>query len=258
MEQLLLSLSVKGKSLEADSGSVMHGILMELLPQPWPTKLHQEGQLALTQWLEPKENGRSLWHIGLLSDELAQAMIQELNERSEIFSSHHQKMILTERFNHRTISLQDYLTQHIMLEEAPDSIRLFFRTPTTHKSQGEYVLFPSVNLIVGSLQKKCAQADPNSVLGDLLFGQQVIENCRISRYRLETKYFGLEGTRIPGYTGFVDLRLKGDPMLRKLMLALFGLAEFAGVGIKTALGMGGCRVINIKKEEKKLGGNHNG
>ena len=252
MKRLEVTVQTSGHPLRIDSGSVMHGIIMELLPPPWPARLHEDGNSTMSQWLEPKENGKCIWHIGILQDDLGDILYRQLQSRENLYSAHHQEFLRIDGLQKREILPEDLLASFLMNEEIPAGIRLFFRSPTTHKSKGEYVLFPSLSLIVGSLQKKMVRVWPDNLLADETLGQQIAEQSRITRYKLKTCSFGLEGTRVNGYTGSIDIRFRGEDMLRRLSAAVFSLSEWAGVGIKTALGMGGCTIYHLKRGEKAL------
>ena len=66
-----------------DSGSVMHGMLMDMLPAPWPDKLHRIEKQIFSQWLEVSEHQENIWHIGILDDELADEMLFQMDDRAE-------------------------------------------------------------------------------------------------------------------------------------------------------------------------------
>ena len=53
----------------------------------------------------------------------------------------------------------------------------------------------------------------------------------------------MEQIRVKGFIGNMSLKLKNkDPMLTQLLNFLLLSSEYTGLGIKTALGMGGVRV----------------
>ena len=65
----------------------------------------------------------------------------------------------------------------------------------------------------------------------------------IDEYNLRTRYFYLEQIRIKGFIGNMILKLKNkDSMLTQLLNFLILSSEYTGLGIKTALGMGGIEV----------------
>ena len=60
-----------------------------------------------------------------------------------------------------------------------------------------------------------------------------------SRFALHDQSYCLKGKRIPGFVGSMTLENKLAGFHRELADALLVFAGYAGVGIKTALGMGG-------------------
>jgi CRISPR/Cas system endoribonuclease Cas6 (RAMP superfamily) len=58
--------------------------------------------------------------------------------------------------------------------------------------------------------------------------------------------FALEGTRIQAFRGSYTLAFKGNLMSRKIMCMLGEFAQYSGIGIKTALGMGATKTNIIK------------
>ena len=72
---------------------------------------------------------------------------------------------------------------------------------------------------------------------------ELLENVYIDEYNLRTRYFYLEQIRIKGFIGNMILKLKNkDSMLTQLLNFLILSSEYTGLGIKTALGMGGIEV----------------
>lgn len=67
------------------------------------------------------------------------------------------------------------------------------------------------------------------------------EQVEISSYRLHSTLFSLEGVRIPAFMGTVTLRLFGNQTFRSYIHMLCDYANYSGIGIKTALGMGHVR-----------------
>ena len=71
---------------------------------------------------------------------------------------------------------------------------------------------------------------------------QISQGLQIVRYSLRSAIYYLENTRIIGYKGKITLIIRGPVELARLAGALLFFAEYAGLGVKTALGMGGVRI----------------
>lgn len=143
-----------------------------------------------------------------------------------------------------------------MVEQHPDGNKparkyeIEFITPCTHKSGGNYVLFPSANLIIQSLYTRFASFSEEFSLDDPEAKEQIASNCHITGYNLRTSWFSLNNSGITGYTGRLWLTIGGPEQLARLAGLLLTYAEFSGIGIKTSLGMGGCRVREVERSRE--------
>lgn len=60
-----------------------------------------------------------------------------------------------------------------------------------------------------------------------------------SRFQLHDQVYFLKGSAVPGFVGTMTLDNRLSGFHRELVGALLTFAGYAGVGIKTSLGMGG-------------------
>ena len=229
-------------------GSLMHGMLMEKLPAPWQEVLHTESARPFAQWLEVTREGTLLWHVSALSDELAEVFRPLLTEGSAWTCRKLNETLTVEAVTHEVTPLQAFTRDFFLKEASCERLRITFCTATTHHVAGSHALYPTVELIARSIQQRLCTVQPDSVLADDEVVGQIIERTRIVRYKLQSASYALEGTRLYGYTGYVELHVKGpDPLLRLAEL-LFSFAPWCGVGVKAALGMGGCRVSPVERK----------
>jgi CRISPR-associated endoribonuclease Cas6 len=135
------------------------------------------------------------------------------------------------------ISEQELADKYLVNEPYKKVIRLFFETPTTFKQAGEYVLYPTIDLIMQSLTNKWNAFADRFVLEDLVW-----DNCKISRYNLRSALYHMKGVKIQGFVGYVDILFWGSESMIRLGNLVCNFAKYSGVGIKTRLGMGGTRV----------------
>ncbi len=75
--------------------------------------------------------------------------------------------------------------------------------------------------------------------------EQVARHIRMVRYSLHSAVYYLEQTKITGYMGRVTVVIGGTEQLARLAGALLSFAEYSGLGVKTALGMGGVKIKAI-------------
>jgi CRISPR-associated endoribonuclease Cas6 len=230
--------------------SLLHGLLLERLPASWQERLHDSGPRPFSQWVEPGDGAAFRWHLAVLNDELAAAVEPLLKSGERWPCKHLQGDFILEASEHQHLTVQAYMKPFFLSEAATPRLRLSFLTTTTHKTQGDYALFPSVELIARGLRARLCDMEPSLVLSDDEVLEQIISHTRIARYRLQSGSFALEGARVQGYTGHVDLSIQGPDSLIRLASVLYCFAPWCGVGIKTALGMGGCRIEPIEYGRK--------
>lgn len=72
---------------------------------------------------------------------------------------------------------------------------------------------------------------------------QLCEKAQIVRYDLKSVNFSLEGVRIPAFIGKITIKMNGTKTMTDFANMLIEFGTYAGVGIKTALGMGYIRQI---------------
>ena len=236
-------------------GSIMHGMLMEALPAPWPEKLHGEGWRPFSQWVEAKGSDCLIWHIGVLDDELGDAIDSILRPDIKYKSMHLNAEMTVRSAKRLHQTSNEYMTPFFTSDEACSGVTMHYLSPTTHKSQKHYAVFPSVELIAKNLAGRFCNMAPDFALSDHEALEQVISHTRISRFRLESLRYSLEGTWITGYTGWLELKFSGPDPLKRLAGVLFTFAEWSGIGIKTALGMGGCTVSPLIAKHKAYDNN---
>ena len=245
MDQFLIEMACPTLAPQPAWGSMMHGMLMERLPEEWQALLHTDQSRPLSQWVEVKSPVQLVWHIGVTADTLGDR-IDSLLKTGDVWRCEHLKADMTVTgFQHHRITAAEYLKRFFLAEKPCPGVYLTFMTPTTHKSQGRYVVFPSVDLIARNLNAHFCAMAPDFALSDATALDQVIAHTYIARYRLESMRYYLEGAVVSGYTGRLQLRFNGPDPLKRLAGVLFSFAEYSGVGIKTALGMGGCTVAPL-------------
>ena len=67
---------------------------------------------------------------------------------------------------------------------------------------------------------------------------ELAKSCFISSYDLHSQVFSLENSKIIGFKGNMHIRFKANEMVRRILGMLLSYSQYAGIGIKTALGMG--------------------
>lgn len=227
-------------------GSLLHGALTSMLPSEIADFFHEEGLRPFSQYVLPADTGSLHWHIGLLSHPASEAIIGALMTVSSIELSHNNSVLTVTSAEKDSINEKDFFRQFFDEDKPCRKYELEFLTPCTHKSSGNYMLFPSVELIIQNLVLRFSEFSEMFSLDFPDAVGQIIDNTHISAYRLRSSKFSLKNAAITGYTGTVAITISGPDQLARLAGMLLSYAEYSGIGIKTSLGMGGCRVRRLK------------
>lgn len=146
-------------------------------------------------------------------------------------------------------SLQDTLSLKVLLDMArepgPSRMRVQFLTPTAFKSKGEYVIMPSVRLMIQNLLMHYGQVYDDNKEGFEETIEYIDQQTRITGYNLRSCSFGHTGAKggVPSFLGTMTLNSRGPEMTAGLVRMLLKFGEYAGIGIKTCMGMGGIKCI---------------
>ncbi|WP_054697327.1 CRISPR system precrRNA processing endoribonuclease RAMP protein Cas6 [Syntrophomonas palmitatica] len=226
-------------------GSLFHGFLMRVLPAETAALLHESVLRPFSQYVRPLGTQQLAWNIGLWDADIAECIVQAVMPLSRIELE--QKGIILEVCGVQRITLTEteYFNRFFMCQNPCRRYEIEFLTPCTHKQNGNYALFPSLELIVGSLSRRYSAFVQDISLDDSNVMQEAANHMRIVRYSLRSAVYYLDNTKITGYTGKITLVLNGPEQLARLSGALLSFAEYSGLGIKTALGMGGVRVNQV-------------
>lgn len=109
------------------------------------------------------------------------------------------------------------------------------------------MIFPDLRLMYKSLMKKYSASSTDMDMYDEDTLEQLIESSEITRYRLQSTVFPLEGVVIPSYKGSLSIRLYGNDTISRYARLLFSFGEYSGIGIKSSIGMGALKLLNDLK-----------
>jgi len=215
----------------------LYAALLPKTPQSFVNAAHEDAVTPLSQFLA-LDGGALRWTVNLLGEESEAALCGLLASVERIELDRGGFVTVTER-RFREISSVDEL---FAISEAGGSLhRLDFCTPTAFKSRGHYECLPTTHLLLQSLIRKWNGSLPDCPIEDEdgagLDALAAGLTCRSFQLR-DSRYY-LKGHPIPGFTGSLVLENRLDGFHRELADALLHFSAFAGVGVKTTLGMGG-------------------
>nr|WP_242470175.1 CRISPR system precrRNA processing endoribonuclease RAMP protein Cas6 [Thiococcus pfennigii] len=134
-------------------------------------------------------------------------------------------------------------------------LRLQFHSPTSFRGGHHNLPLPLPHLVFGSLAAQWRACAPAPLAGwiDALVpaglshaacAAAVERNVRIARHRIETRLLAFPEYRRVGFVGDVDFELAPGipPAAAAAAQTLAFLAQYAGVGDKTTMGMGQVRL----------------
>ena len=221
-------------------GSLMHGILNGILPPPWPDFLHTDTDRCLCQFVEPLDARTAVWHICVTDDGLASAIANVLSQSDTLYCRHFSGELRITGRNGLQTGIKELFDRASSCRSA--AVRLQAVSPVSHKSHGVFITLPSIECIVNSIIRKASAFLPECALPVEDELTRMLSACRVGKYDLHSVTYQLEGHYVPSWQGHLQIVLPADEYLHSLACAVFQLAEYTGIGIKTSLGMGGCKV----------------
>lgn len=225
--------------------SLLHGVMMESIDADYADKLHREGLKPYSQHVE-REDGSLVWKIATFTQEAKENIVDRLAQKESIFLSYKNDKLDVEDRECRTLEYRELLAQ-TYFSCCPRRVRLDFITPTAFKVSGRYQFYPTVEHIFKSLVSKHDSIDPKSRVASESLFEQIEKYVHIVGYRLRSTRFAMEGTNISSFMGSVTLSIGGTQQFVNLINMLCAMGEYTGVGIKTGIGMGAVKMLQMHK-----------
>lgn len=216
----------------------LYAVLLTQTPAAFAASTHEDAVTPVSQFLTLGNQGELLWTVNLLGEKSEAALTDVLDSLERLELERGGRVLVTERSRK---SIPDVDALFDLAKRSGSLHRLKFRTPTAFKSRGQYLNLPTTRLVLQSLIRKwngsvteCPIEDED---GEGLEALAAGITCR--SFRLYDRTYHLKGSTIPGFVGNLVLENRLDGFHRLLANALFLFSAYAGVGIKTTLGMGG-------------------
>lgn len=227
----------------SDLAYPLYGEIMRSVSQEFGEMAHEQGFTPLSQYIERIDGNSIRWHVTLFGEWAEQEIAPFLDGVSSVSLDVSDLTFRTEGAPEVIqTTLKDILTKASGQEDATARREIRLVSPTTFKSAGEYVLFPSASLIIRSLAASWNAAAEEVVLDDEDMLRMLTEGIRINGYRLSSTTFRMKGQHIPAFSGTLRFHVRLAAPLQTIWNALLLFGAYSGVGIKTALGMGGFRI----------------
>ncbi len=232
-----------GKDPSMCWGYFLYGILMERLNSQFADYMHEQSLKPISQFIIRENSNSAIWKINMLDTVSSDAVIQAIEKCDELFCERiGTRLMLSDKEISEPVSSIDFCNRFLSGPKPQNNIEISFLTSCSFKSDENYCIFPSPELIIKSLVNKWNAFSVGFKLDDEDALNHLIEHTRIAKYELRSSLFYLKGVKIPSFLGKVTLSSSGSESLLRLFNLIISFSEFSGIGIKTALGMGGCEV----------------
>lgn len=242
-----LKVEFDSNEINFQQSSNLQGVLMENISSEYAEKLHGNQLNPYSQCIL-KEEGKTIWYLKTLNTEAYEMLLLPMTKLDTI----------TLRKKNKTVNL---LNKTVRIKEDKELIKEFyenkcsrylelsFKTPTSFKRDGKYVIYPDLSLIYGSLMRKFSAASEEFNMYDEDTLEELVTQSEIVRYRLQTIPFPLEKTNITGFIGNICIHIKGPETMARYVRMLAKFGEFSGIGIKTGMGMGAMKYIRRNEDD---------
>jgi CRISPR-associated endoribonuclease Cas6 len=217
---------------------------MEQIDGDYAEKLHSQRLNPYSQCLINSDEG-VIWSIKTLNEEAYLNILKPLeSDKFTEFDITKKKMNVKIKEKKLILNKKKDLFEEFYYTPADKYLNIEFLTPTSFKSNGNYIIIPNVKYIYQSLMNKCSAAsDKEFEMFDSDTLEQLTQNSQISQYKLKSTYFPMEGIRIPSFKGSISFKMNGTDTLARYARFLMKFGEYSGVGIKTSMGMGAIRLV---------------
>jgi len=105
------------------------------------------------------------------------------------------------------------------------------------------VIFPQESLILQSLISRWNVSFPEAPMDDEDAFQALLRGIHIVDYNLHTTRYPMKQVRLPAFQGRISIETRLPAPMMALWTTLYSFAPYAGIGVKTTLGMGGVSMM---------------
>lgn len=220
--------------------SLMHGIMMELIDPEYADLLHRDGIKPYHQYVSKIIENSFVWTICTLNKEAKEKILDVLMCAKKLYMKHKNLELKIVRWNLSGTTYDELIEKYYFQSNIRD-ITFQFCTPTAFKRNGQYVILPEAKLIFQSIINKYDTNSNDTKVG----GEEIIEHFEkytfIKKYQLRSVSFAMEGNRIAAFMGELTIHINGPEQMVNLAHMLAEYAQYSGIGIKCALGMGSVK-----------------
>ena len=235
-----INIELEANGLNSNMGSLFHGYLMENIDSAYAEYFHYNTTNPFTSCIfKDLKEDKFFWRVTTFNQKAYDMLMSYFSKGIP------EKIYLKNKdleINVKSFSIQKKSYEDLFLE-CSERKRIRLISPTSFKSNGVTHIFPNISTLICGVIEKINQHSDSTELKDKKIIEELLEKVYIKDYNLRTKIFHLEGVKIKGFMGTMDLAIRGeDNRLNNVLNFLILMSEYTGLGIKTSLGMGGIKV----------------
>ncbi len=243
--KLDIKLRPKNKEVKNLYGNMFQGYLMSEIDTCYAEFLHSNQLNPYSQFVfYNKEENCYIWRISALNKESCSQIIKKiLNKKTETIVLNNDTILdIISKEITKQISYKDIADKYFSMPETKRLIKIKTLTPVTYKSNNEYQIFPDVKSLYISLYNKWRMfSDTVSIESEDTL-KHLINYSVLSSYDLKSAKYSTDGINIKAFKGSFSIYAKGPAPLANIADMLFDYAQYAGLGAKTSMGMGGIKI----------------
>ncbi|GAB0234389.1 hypothetical protein JPSP10_22760 [Staphylococcus pseudintermedius] len=190
-------------------GSILHGVLMDYLPNDIADQLHHEFAYSPLKQRIYHKNKKVIWEIVCMSDRLFNEIAELFTSKNRLFLKYYQVYIEIYSFNIEKVNVQNIMNQLLETEELNRYVRINIQTPMSFKYQSNYMIFPEVKRFFRSIMIQFDAFFEEYKMYDKETLDFLEKNINIVDYKLKSTRFNLEKVKIPSFTGEIVFKIKG-------------------------------------------------
>lgn len=240
----------EGAQFNVFKSSLLHGVIMDTIPEEFAEKMHSSELKPYSQNIFRGRDGDWIWRVSTLDDEAYENIIKPFLGIKDFFIRHNSMTVAIDSVELTQKSYDTLFEDNYFGAEQSKYVSFDIITPVSFKMNGRYMNMPDPQVIVANLIRRYDAFSEHTEVYDEKLMDELRDRLFISSYSLKSTFFYLENVKIPAFSGRFTICVPGRGNLVSLVNMLADFAEFSGLGIKTALGMGAVsHIIKGGKEE---------
>lgn len=238
--KLELLLDLNNNEYNYNISSILHGIIMEIIPSDYAEFLHNQKILPYSINIT-NYNNKLLWTINTLNLEAYEIIINSFQNITEIYMKQKRKKIKVSFINLTTTTYEELIQNNYYNNtKIKKEYTIYIQTPLAFKSFNNYIILPNLKLFFQSIMRRFDYFSNTNKIYDSNTLKYLEENIRIRKYKIKSSIMYLHKYKVPGLLGEITININNNSnlIINNLLNLLLSYSEYSGIGIKTALGMG--------------------